>query len=240
MKRVTTVKQLVTLLVVLFTLEKAGFGCIGTGYTCDRGAIEIHVPLSFEKIDAAYKKANVKPYGQLWGVRGNISAYYTDKKPILLYVFDNGVRLQIAVKNFTVHKFLNESCEFWDDPKNLDAKNITEQELRKLKSIGAINLTENQIRKIVEFAEWGVAGNMWIDVREGLTGVYAVNVGGVRGCGGGFVAILSDTSYWDKNLQEVEEKLAEKESGRSAIAVISAVAAIFMIIVGFYLIKHKK
>ncbi len=220
---------------IMFSVMQTGFGCIGTGYTCDKGAIEIHIPVDLEKVKLAYERANVKPYGQLWGARGNISVYYTDKKPILLYVFGNGIRLQIAIKNFTVHRGLNESCEFWEDPKNLDAKIITEQELRKLESIGAINLTENQIRKVVELARWGVAGNMWINAED----VNVIGVLGVKGCGGGFVAILSDTSYWDKNLQKVEGELNKKEPSRSVVTIISAVVAIFMIIVGFYLLSIK-
>lgn len=173
------------------------FSCIGTGYTCDRGGIEIHLKVNKDVIDKHFQRAGVLHYGQKWGVKGNISVYYTEIKPVLLYVFDNGIRIQIAIKDYKVFEGLNESCEFWEDPEELDAKEIIVKILNELKNIGAINIENSELQKIANISYWGISGNLWISVEN-----EEIKVTGVKGCGGGGVFILKE---W-KPGREVEGK----------------------------------
>ncbi len=195
--------EILILFAFVFSLS---FGCIGTGYTCDRGAIEIHMKVNKEIISKYFEEANVTPYGQTWGVKGEISIYYTKFKPILLYVFDNGIRIQIAVKNFYIYQngsSWREKCEFYEDPGKFNPKEITREILYELKRIGAINIGYRKIAKIVSLVRyWGLAGNQWIDAEK----EYAIGVLGLRGCGGGPIFLLEE---WREH-KEIKPNFVQK------------------------------
>ncbi len=181
-------KRLVVGLLLALPLALA---CIGTGYTCDRGGVEVHVPVDVGKALAVLPEANVKPVGSFWGGgEENLHVLYSPIEPVLVYVWQHGFRVQIAVKRFEPGE--REVCVLWKEPKDLNVKEVVGTVLDVLRSSGAVDVSDDVADKIVQLSGWGLAGNAWIDVKGDHVSVQAV-----RGCGG-FPVTVWEGGEWPK------------------------------------------
>lgn len=178
-------------IVALLLLLPVAMACLGPGYTCDRGAVEIHVPVNVLVAKKALVEANVIPAGQAWGVSGEVRVFYGREYPILLYIWPKGVRIQVAVKGFE-RNGTSEHCEFYVDPRELNVKDVVKRELVSLREKGVVNIAPEQVEEVVKLAGWGLAGNQWLVVNEG------VKIEGVRGCKEWPVFVLKE---WKKGEQ---------------------------------------
>jgi len=119
-----------------------------------------------------FPEANVIPIAG----EKNIYLYYSPVKPVLVYAWKDGIRLQIAIKSFE-RNGTKEKCILMAKPRDVNVKETVEKTLRALKEAGAIKGTTAEEEAIVKRAAWGLAGNFWIEVKGGR-----VNVVGVRSC----------------------------------------------------------
>ncbi len=145
--------------------------------------------MNMEAAEKTLVEANVTPVGQAWGVEGEMRVFYGREYPVLLYIWPEGVRIQVAVKTFERNE-MSERCIFYTEPKELNVKEIMRSELSFLREKQVISLTERELEEVVRLAGWGLAGNMWIKA-----GGNAVRVEGVRGCRSVPVFLLNE---WKK------------------------------------------
>lgn len=178
--------------------------CIGPGYACDRGAVEIHAPVNIRAAEDVLTEANAVPVGQKWGVHGEIRVFYGQQYPVLLYIWPGGVRIQLAVKEYE-RNGMSERCEFYMDPGELNVKSIVRTELAFLRERGVLKISGEELEEAVRLAGWGLAGNRWLEVGRG-----GVRVEGVRGCRETPVFVLAE---WRKG---------EEKRGVPAWAVVAA------------------
>ena len=93
---------LVSVLLFLSTVIACASSVIGN--TCEMGAVDITIPVNMERAEEILVEANVEPAGSFWPGTKDIHVFYGKHYPILLHLWPNGMRIQIAVKSFKVRE----------------------------------------------------------------------------------------------------------------------------------------
>lgn len=211
-------KILLSALSCILLLLCAAAACPGT--IADSYAFEVHLDVN-RTAEAGSGLAEIKlgDLGSTYGVSGSPRVYYSHADNLALIIYDNAVRFQIPASSASDQDYVPivQSVN-WTDSVGKELSYLTKRQL--------VSLSDEDIKDIVGFAEAGVAGNQWVQIRNG-----SAEVNGVRGCGNGFPLVVKSwkTGVY-KTVVAVHYVTVEKDS-LSPVAVISIFALIILVAV---------